>query len=182
MCPREVFLGTHVHVVVVDMVEHSVYACHRGYAYRARWQPGVTVCVVWRVDEEQLVVYAPEVEPPPCVLYRGVGLERHACLQPVDIHAGHHGFLCVVGCLLVDNARHGYDLDGGHACRLGLALALWSPEAVAFLLHTVKEILRRDIPVDIVCIGYEECLYRECVETIVPTHGLVIKERRKVAG
>ena len=46
----EVFLGTHIYIVVVHVVEYSVNTCYRWYANRARRQSRVLVSVVWTVD------------------------------------------------------------------------------------------------------------------------------------
>ena len=53
---REVLLGTHVEVIVLYVVEHSVDTSHRCYLYRTGWKTCVLVCVVWAVDGEKFVV------------------------------------------------------------------------------------------------------------------------------
>ena len=47
---REIFLGTHVEIVVADMIQHSVNATNAGYLDRARRQPLIPVGVIGRVD------------------------------------------------------------------------------------------------------------------------------------
>ena len=74
MCATEIFLCTHVQVVVLHEIQHCVYSGNRGYADGARGQSGVDLGVVRAVYVQQIVVDALEVEALPCKFYGGVGL------------------------------------------------------------------------------------------------------------
>lgn len=94
-----------------------------------------------------------------------IGLQRHVCLQTVVIHTGNHGFLTIVGCLLIDDTCQG---DNFRRCQLqltGFSRSFFIPEGIILFLHPFQEIVQRDIPIDIVCVGNEEGRNRQRVKS-----------------
>ena len=89
-------------------------------------------------------------------LYRWVGLQGHSLPQAVQVHAGYHGLLLVVGGFLVDDAGHGAYLVGCQSCGLGLLLSLAVPESVVLFYHTLHEVVERHIPVHFVGVRHEK--------------------------
>ena len=77
-------------------------------------------------------------------------------MQTVQVHAGNHGFLTVVGCFFVDDAGHGTYLVGSESCSFGLLLSLGVPEGVVLLDHALHEVVKRHVPIHLVGVGYKQ--------------------------
>ena len=59
VCAREIFLGTHIYIFMVGMVEHSVYDCYAWHTYWSGREAFVLLCVIGRIHFEVLVQDAP---------------------------------------------------------------------------------------------------------------------------
>ena len=156
MGAREILLGTHVEVVVLHGVEHSVDALHAGNLDGAWGQAGVAVGVVGAVEGQHVVVDAACAEILHGKLHGGVGLQGHVGLQTVQVHAGNHGLLAHVGRLLVDDAGQRTHLVGGQSQGRSLRDTLTVPESVVLLDHALNQLRRRYVPVHLVGVGHEE--------------------------
>ncbi len=76
MGAAEILLGTHVEIIVMDVVEHGINACHCRDADRPWRQSWVAIGVVWTLDAEQVVVDALQVESLPGVFDGRIGLQE----------------------------------------------------------------------------------------------------------
>ncbi len=161
-------------------VQHCIDTGHRWDADRPWRQSGIAVGVVGAVDREQVVVDALESELLPGELDRRVSLQRHtfgvfgiAKHQPVVVHTSDHRFFAVVGSLLVDDAGQRSHLYGIETEGIGLGHAIIVPEEVVFFLHTLHQSVDRDIPVDIIGVGDEQCSNSGRVVAVLLAEGLV---------
>ena len=171
----EVLLGAHIEVVVADGIEHGIDATDGGNLDGAWGQPRVLIGVVGRVRLEQLLPDALQGKLLQGKLDGGVGLQRHVALQAVQVHAGNHGLLLVVGRLLVDDAGQGTHLHRRQLQRCGLGLAVALPEMFVLLHHALHETLDAHVPIDVVRVGYEERGHGTRVVAVAPA-GLVAVE------
>ena len=71
--------------------------------------------------------------------YCGVGLQGHADMETVDIHACHHRLFGIDGCFFVDDAGQGAHFHGRETYGLGLSGALAFPKAPVLGLQAVHE-------------------------------------------
>src|SRR5574344_2359676 len=62
VCSAEVFFCTHIQILVMYMVQYSIYACDRRNTYRTRRQTWVTVGVVRTLYESHICVNAVQVK------------------------------------------------------------------------------------------------------------------------
>ena len=152
----EIFLGTHVVIVVVVVVEHSVYSLHRGNLYGAGREACVLVGVVGALYAEVFPVDASQGEVVEGKLYRGVGLKWHFLTKAVQVHAGNGGFLGVVGCLLIYYAGERGHLDGGEPHAVAQGKARGVPKGGVFTLHAVHEGVETYVPIHLIGVGNEE--------------------------
>ena len=97
--------GTEIEVVCLLGLEDSLDGGLRWQAYWGRWQAGVQVGVERTLHCEVHVEDAPQGEVAHGILHRRVGLQQHAFLQPVEIHAGYQRFLGTVVGLFFDYRR-----------------------------------------------------------------------------
>ena len=156
MSAGEIFLGTHVEVIVLGVVQDAFQSLVRRYTDRARRKSGILVSVVRRICFQVLVKDASKLEIAHAELYRRVGLEEHATLQAIDVEAGYHGLLGMVGGFFLYNGGKGSYLDGGKADGLGLLHAFLVPIGLVFLLHAGHEIFGTHVPVHFVGVRNEE--------------------------
>ena len=137
--------------------------------------------------------YAAQGEIAEGELHRGVGLEFHALVQAVEVHAGYHGAFLFVGRFLFHDGSEGIDFVGGKPGCLCLSLALGGPVCVVFLLHAAQEFFGSDVPVHLVRVGDEqarggrrvhaETLQQNCVaEDSGERGGVGVKLRRESSG
>ena len=153
----EVFLGAHVEVVVLGVVEHGFQSCDACDADGAWGQSFYAVGVVGTFCLEVDVQDAAQCEVSRGVLDGGVGLQRHSPAEPVEVEACDDGFLVVVGGLFVyDACERGY-LFAAQSAGFGLGFPFGRPEALVFSLHAFYELFDGGVPVDFVGVGDEEC-------------------------
>ena len=85
-------------------VEHRVDTSDRGNLDGSWGQTYVAVGIIGTVEGEHVVIDALQGEVLQGELHGGVSLQGHTLLDAVQIHACYHGLLCIIGCLLVDDA------------------------------------------------------------------------------
>ena len=76
----EVFLGAHVDIAVLLVVEHRINGLDGRNAYRPWRQPFVLLCIVGALYFQMLIVDAAKGEIANGKLHRRVGLQGHANL------------------------------------------------------------------------------------------------------
>ena len=178
MGAAEVLLCTHIEIVVVCIVEHSIDAGDGRDADGSRRESSIAIGVVGAVDGEEFVVDALELELLPGELHGGVGLQGHSVgvfsivqAQAVQVHAGYHGLLGIVGGLLVDDAGERDDLGRGEPHLVGFGLSVAFPEGIALLLHAVEELVEAHIPIEFVGVGHEHADHRGRIVAVALADG-----------
>lgn len=176
----EIFLGAHVDVLVLYVVEHGIDACHRRDADRTWRKSRILVRIIRALDIQQVVVDAFQAKLLPGELDGWVCLQRHSFWifgvaehQSVVIHAGNHRLLGVVGGLFVHDARQSDYLYRGELHRLCLLGALEVPELVALLLHPIQQFADGNVPIDVVGVRDEHAGDGGGVVAILLAGGLV---------
>ena len=153
MGPTEVGLGTHIHIIVVRIVEHGVDSCHGGDANRARWKSFVAVGVVRTVGGKHFLIDTLGFEIARGKFHGRVGLEAHAIVEAVNVHTRHLRHFALIIGLLIDNARQGNHLVLRKSHVLGLLHAVLIPKALALFVHPLKKIAHADVPIQIIRVG-----------------------------
>ena len=156
MCAREVFLGTHVDVVVLGIVQHGIYPARGGDAYGAGRKAGVEVGVVGRGRFEVGIGDALPCEVAEGETHGRVGLQRYTPAQAVDVEAGHDGLFRAVVRFFFHNGGQCTDLVHRQPGGLGFGEPFFVPEAGVFLDHALQEAVHADVPVHLVGVGDEK--------------------------
>ena len=96
--------------------------------------PVMLVRVVRRLDLEILVQHPRDVLAER-VLHRGIGLEQHPRLEPVQVHRRDHRALLREARLLLHDRRQRHDVVAAHRERLERGVPLGLPDALEALDH-----------------------------------------------
>ena len=152
----------------MHIVQHGIDGGHRRDADRPRRKSAVLVGVVRAVHRKPLLINTVSREILCGELYRRVGLQRHADVQAVDVHACYlRHFSHVVG-LFVHDARQRDDLRLRKAGSLCLLFPFKSPELPVLFAHLVEELVGRCVPVEVIGIRDEHCRNRLRRESVFP--------------
>ena len=156
MGAREVFLGTHVDVVVVLVVEDGIDACDGGDADGTWRQSGYSVGIVGRGGLQVYVEHTADGEVAYGIDDGGVALQEDASMEAVHIESGYACLFAVVGGLAVDDAGEGDDFVLRQSDLFGEGGAVGIPEGGVLLRKTFDELIDGGLPIDLVCVGDEE--------------------------
>ena len=167
----EVFLRTHVDVVVLLVVQHGIYVYHVGYTDGAGRKTGIFVGVVGIVDSEHAVVDAAQGKVVHRKLHRGVRLKKDALPKTVQIQTGYRRFLRGIVRLLGHNAGQRHHFVRTQSQLAGFRQPLIVPEIVVLLLHALQKCVHRNGPVHVVGLGDEKTVDGYSVETQLLTGG-----------
>ena len=101
-----------------------------------------------------------------------VCLQWHICLETVQVHAGYHGLLIIIGRLFIDNAGQGAYLVWHQTNGLRLGRSFTIPKTVVLFLHALHQPVKTDVPVNLVGVWNKQTGDGRCV--VPPTATKVI--------
>ena len=103
---------------------------------------------------------AAQVETAQGKLNGGVGLELHALTQAIDVHARHHGLLCLVGRFLLHDGGEGDYLIRRQSCLAGFKEPRIGPKAAEVFLHFIEQAFWLYSPENFIRVGDKEARQR----------------------
>ena len=177
VCPGEIFLGAHIYIIVLRVVQYGINARHRGDADGAWRKSCMSVGVVRTVAKQVFVKDSAKGKIAEGEFHGRVGLERHVTVQTVDVHASHYGTLRDELGFLFYNAGKCQRIvsgeTGGDVLQAGTALGI--PESIAFALHALHQSSGCNRPINFVSVRDEKAYCRFTLQRVCCLKAAVCK-------